>query len=63
MNQAFEAQCIEPYQESFEKAIKQRQLAQQDRKLDIEERKAQDALDIAKLRDKGTLNPKPKKKK
>lgn len=47
----------------FEKAIKQRQLAQQDRKLDIEERKAQDALDIAKLRDKGTLNPKPKKKK
>lgn len=47
----------------FEKAIKQRQLAQNDRKLDIEERKAKDALDIAKLRDKGTLNPKPKKNK
>lgn len=47
----------------FEKAIKQRELAQNDRKLDIEERKAKDALDIAKLRDKGTLNPKPKKKK
>jgi hypothetical protein len=47
----------------FEKAIKQRELAQNDRKLDIEEKKAQDALDIAKLRDKGTLNPKPKSKK
>jgi hypothetical protein len=47
----------------FEKAIKQRELAQNERKLDIEERKAKDALDIAKLRDKGTLNPKPKKKK
>jgi hypothetical protein len=47
----------------FEKEIKRRELAQNDRKLDIEEQKAKDALDIAKLRDKGTLNPKPKKKK
>ena len=47
----------------FEKAIKKRELAQNDRKLDIEEKKAKDALDIAKLRDKGTLTPKPKSKK
>lgn len=47
----------------YQKAIKQRELAQNDRKLDIEQQKAKDALDIAKLRDKGTLNPKPKTKK
>ena len=47
----------------FEKSIKKRELAQNDRKLDIEEKKAKDALDIAKLRDKGTLTPKPKSKK
>ena len=47
----------------YQKAIKQRELAQNDRKLDIEQQKAKDALDIAKLRDKGTLNPKPKSKK
>jgi vacuolar-type H+-ATPase subunit I/STV1 len=47
----------------FEKTIKQKELQQTDRKLDIEEKKAKDALDIAKLRDKGTLNPKPKSKK
>jgi len=55
--------AIERSKIEFEKAIKQKQLAQQDRKLDIEEKKAKDALDIAKLRDKGTLNPKPKTKK
>jgi hypothetical protein len=55
--------AIEHSRMEFEKAIKQRELAQNDRKLDIEEKKAQDALDIAKLRDKGTLNPKPKSKK
>ena len=55
--------AMEQSKQSFEKEIKKRQLDQNDRKLDIEEKKAKDALDIAKLRDKGTLNPKPKKKK
>ena len=47
----------------FEKAVKRRELEQQDRKLDIEEKKAQDALEIAKLRDKGKLGDKTKTKK
>jgi hypothetical protein len=47
----------------FEKQARKRELDQNERKLDIEEKKAKDALDIAKLRDKGTLNPKPKKNK
>lgn len=47
----------------FEKQARKRELDQNERKLDIEERKANDALNIAKLRDKGTLNPKPKSKK
>ena len=47
----------------FEKAVKRRELEQQDRKLDIEEKKAQDALEIAKLRDKGKLGEKGKNKK
>lgn len=47
----------------FEKAVKRRELEQQDRKLDIEEKKAQDALEIAKLRDKGKLGDKGKNKK
>lgn len=55
--------AMEQSRQSFEKEIKKRQLDQNDRKLDIEEKKAKDALDIAKLRDKGTLNPKPKNKK
>ena len=55
--------AMEQSKQSFEKEIKKRQLDQNDRKLDIEEKKAKDALDIAKLRDKGTLNPKPKHKK
>ena len=55
--------AMEQSKQSFEKEIKKRQLDQNDRKLDIEEQKAKDALSIAKLRDKGTLNPKPKKKK
>jgi len=55
--------AMEQSRQSFEKEIKKRQLDQNDRKLDIEEQKAKDALNIAKLRDKGTLNPKPKNKK
>jgi len=47
----------------FEKQARKRELDQNERKLDIEQKKANDALDIAKLRDKGTLNPKPKNKK
>ena len=55
--------AIEQSKQDFERALKKRELDQNDRKLDIEEKKAKDALDIAKLRDKGTLNPKPKKNK
>lgn len=55
--------AMEQSKQLFEKEIKKRQLDQNDRKLDIEEQKAKDALSIAKLRDKGTLNPKPKNKK
>lgn len=47
----------------FEKQARKRELDQNERKLDIEQKKANDALDIAKLRDKGTLTPKPKNKK
>jgi hypothetical protein len=54
---------MEKSKQLFEKEIKKRELDQNDRKLDIEEQKAKDALNIAKLRDKGTLNPKPKNKK
>jgi hypothetical protein len=54
---------MEKSKQLFEKEIKKRELDQNDRKLDIEEQKAKDALSIAKLRDKGTLNPKPKNKK
>jgi hypothetical protein len=55
--------AMERSKQFYEKSIKQKELEQNDRKLDIEEKKAKDALDIAKLRDKGTLNPKPKSKK
>ena len=55
--------AMEQSKQSFEKEMRKRQLDQNDRKLDIEEQKAKDALSIAKLRDKGTLNPKPKNKK
>jgi hypothetical protein len=54
---------MERSKQLYEKSIKQRELAQNDRKLDIEEMKAKDALEIAKLRDKGKLGEKNKNKK
>lgn len=55
--------AIERSRLEFEKQARKRELDQNERKLDIEQKKADDALNIAKLRDKGTLNPKPKSKK
>lgn len=54
---------LEKSKQMFERTVKERELNQNDRKLDIEEKKANDALQIAKLRDKGKLNSKPKNKK
>lgn len=53
--------AIEQSNQEFEKNIKKRELDQADRKLDIEEKKAKDALTIAKYRDKGKMNSKKKK--
>jgi hypothetical protein len=55
--------AMERSKQLYERSIKQKELQQQDRKLDIEEMKAKDALEIARLRDKGQLGDKSKKKK
>ena len=53
---------LEQSKHQFDQTTQKRALDQQDIKLDIEEKKADQALQIAKLRDKGTLKKTPKKK-